>query len=274
MEVSRAAYYKWLHRKPSKREIEDRAIVAYLTELEEKNNYTLGVNRLIMNLHCDTNFHACPSKMRRIMKENNIAASIRIAKHDRKAERKEHISHNLLLVQDGHNFKPTSPNKTWVTDCTELRFGWRFENRLRLSAIKDLYDHSIVAWTIDITETAELVTRTIDEALVETNGVKPEVLHTDQGAGYTSGLFNDRLASNGIKHSMSRPGTPGDNSPMESFWSHVKTEYFKFHHALNLNEMKQLIIECVDWYNNERRQETLNGMTPKEYRNHAILKIA
>ncbi|MGE9133901.1 IS3 family transposase, partial [Lacticaseibacillus paracasei] len=27
-------------------------------------------------------------------------------------------------------------------------------------------------------------------------------------------------------------------------------------------------------YNNERRQETLNGMTPMTYRNHAVKKTA
>ncbi|PRO90975.1 transposase, partial [Lactiplantibacillus pentosus] len=26
----------------------------------------------------------------------------------------------------------------------------------------------------------------------------------------------------------------------------------------------------VTWYNTERRQKTLNGMTPEEYRNHAV----
>ncbi|WP_307845076.1 IS3 family transposase [Lactiplantibacillus plantarum] len=30
----------------------------------------------------------------------------------------------------------------------------------------------------------------------------------------------------------------------------------------------------INWYNYKRRQETLNGMTPKEFRNHAILKTA
>lgn len=78
----------------------------------------------------------------------------------------------------------------------------------------------------------------------------------------------------GLSISMSRPGTPGDNSPMESFWSHMKTEFFNFHHALNREEMVQLIEKCINWYNYKRRQETLNGMTPKEFRNHAILKTA
>ena len=150
----------------------------------------------------------------------------------------------------------------------------RWVKRLRLSAIKDLNDHSIIAWDIEETETADLVTRTFDKALAISNGAKPTVLHSDQGSSYTSGVFNKHLASNGVKHSMSRPGTPGDNSPMESFWSHMKTEFFNFHHALNREEMVQLIEKCINWYNYKRRQETLNGMTPKEFRNHAILQTA
>ncbi|GBF01540.1 integrase [Lactiplantibacillus paraplantarum] len=54
----------------------------------------------------------------------------------------------------------------------------------------------------------------------------------------------------------------------------MKTEFFNFHHALNREEMVQLIEKCINWYNYKRRQETLNGMTPKEFRNHAILKTA
>ncbi|VDG24737.1 Transposase [Lactobacillus plantarum ZJ316] [Lactiplantibacillus mudanjiangensis] len=273
MNVSRAAYYKWIHRKPSKRETEDKVILAYIQKLEEENHYTFGVQRLVMNLNLDTPYYACPSKMRRIMKENGIKASIRIAKRDRKAERKEHISNNLLLTEDGHNFKPDNSNEIWVTDCTELKFGWKYEKHLRLSAIKDLCDHSIIAWSIDDTETADLVTHTIDMVLEE-NGVKPMVLHSDQGSSYTSGRFNDRLGGYGIQHSMSRPGTPGDNSPMESFWRHVKTEFFRFEHALNRDQMISLIEQCIDQYNNKHRQETLNGMTPKEFRDHAILKTA
>lgn len=54
-----------------------------------------------------------------------------------------------------------------VTDCTELKLEWKYKRHLRLSAIKDLYDHSIIAWNIDDTETADLVTHTIDIALEE-----------------------------------------------------------------------------------------------------------
>lgn len=274
LKVSRAAYYKWLNHQPSKREIEDEAILTYIKQLEAENNFTFGVKRLVMYLHRETNFHASESKMRRIMKQNGIKASIRIARHDRKQEKKEMISQNLLLTDQGHDFKPDQPNQIWVTDCTEIKYGWKYQERLRLSAIKDLFDHSIIAWKIGATETSELVTETFDTAIKATGGVKPTVLHSDQGSSYTSGLFNDHLAGSGVKHSMSRPGTPGDNSPMESLWSHLKTEYFRFHHALNKNELIDLIKKFIKHYNTQRRQITLKGMVPIEYRNHALEKIA
>lgn len=70
---------------------------------------------------------------------------------------------------------------------------------MRLSAIKDLNDHSIIAWDIEETETADLMTQTFDKALAISNGVKSEVLHSDQESSYTSGVFNDHLTSNGVK---------------------------------------------------------------------------
>ncbi|WP_148037952.1 IS3 family transposase, partial [Lacticaseibacillus paracasei] len=39
-------------------------------------------------------------------------------------------------------------------------------------------------------------------------------------------------------------------------------------------EMMKRIEAVINWYNNERRQETLNGMTPMTYRNHAVKKTA
>ncbi|WP_203649464.1 IS3 family transposase, partial [Secundilactobacillus yichangensis] len=73
---------------------------------------------------------------------------------------------------------------------------------------------------------------------------------------------------------MSRAGTPGDNSPMESFWSHMKDEFFAYHKASSKTELITLINQYIYWYNKERLQQTLNGMTPEKYRNHAIQNCA
>lgn len=36
MKISRAAYYKWIHRTPSKRALEDKEILRYVKAIEEK----------------------------------------------------------------------------------------------------------------------------------------------------------------------------------------------------------------------------------------------
>lgn len=69
---------------------------------------------------------------------------------------------------------------------------------------------------------------------------------------------------------MSRPGTPGNDAPMESFWSHLKDEDLSFKTALTKAKLIQNITEAIGWYNNGRSQKSLKGMTPTECRNHAL----
>lgn len=230
---------------------------------------------MTMYLNIETPYHVSQGRVRRIMRSHGIYSSIRVAKRDRKAEKKEWILANKLLREDGsHDFDPEQPNITWVTDCSELRYGAGKQQRLRLSAIKDLYDVSIIAWQVANTETTQLVTNTMKKALKATHGIKPEILHSDQGSSYTSGGYNTLLAGEGIIHSMSRPGTPGDNSPIESFWSQFKTEELAFKQPLSEIELINISKKYINWHNTERRQLTLNGMTPEEYRKHAVQESA
>lgn len=275
LKISRAAYYKWLNRKPTVHQLENEAILTYMLDLEENNHYIFGVKRLVTYINVETPYHVSHGRVRRIMRRNHIQSSIRVAKRNHKVEKKEYLLANKLYTEDtGHAFHPIGPNLVMVTDCSELTYGIKNEKKLRLSAVKDLHDHSIVGWYVAPTETAQLVTDTIKLAINNNNGIKPEIVHSDQGSAYTGGMYNTFLAGEGITHSMSRPGTPGDNSPMESFWSAIKTEYFAFKQALSEVEMMKQIKDAIHWYNYERRQDTLNGMTPMEYRNHAVEEIA
>jgi len=264
--IIRRSYYKWTHRKVTKNDKLNNKLVEFILNLESEHNYTFGVETLVMHINKDTEYHVNPKRIRRLMKLNNIKCSIRISKHDRKAERKEMMSSNIIK----HNFNQKESNKVWTTDCTELRYGNQTLGKLRLSAIKDLHDHSIIAWEINDTETKELVTSTINKALKDSDIPSNDlILHTDQGSAYTSLSFNKTLDSYGIRHSMSRPGTPGDNASMESFWSHLKDE-LSFSKPLIKEELIQNITVAIDWYNNGRRQKALKGMTPTECRNHAL----
>ncbi|MFD0896416.1 IS3 family transposase [Loigolactobacillus binensis] len=120
--VSRAVYYKWTHRKVTAHELENEAILAYIIEREESKNYIYGVHTMTMYLNEETSYHVSRGRVRRIMRRNGIRPSIRVAKRDRKAEKKECILANKLLCADSsHDFAPERPNMTWVTDFVASR---------------------------------------------------------------------------------------------------------------------------------------------------------
>lgn len=74
------------------------------------------------------------------------------------------------------------------------------------------------------------------------------------GAQYTSYEYNLYLYRNNLEPSMSRPGTPIDNSPIESFFSTLKTEWIKNPSDMTINEIAFEIDEYITFYNNERIQ--------------------
>ena len=73
----------------------------------------------------------------------------------------------------------------------------------------------------------------------------------------------------GMIQSMSRVGKCIDNGPMEGFWGTLKSEMFYGIKWDNEGKLKQSIIEYIDFYNNERLQAKLKGMTPNQFWNHA-----
>ncbi|WP_174714006.1 transposase, partial [Ligilactobacillus salitolerans] len=98
LQVSRAAYYKWLERKPTKHDLENQKITQFMLQLEEENNYIFGVKRLVTYINQETIYHVGPNRVRNLMHKAQIESSIRVAKHDRKAKKKEVILANKLLT--------------------------------------------------------------------------------------------------------------------------------------------------------------------------------
>lgn len=67
-------------------------------------------------------------------------------------------------------------------------------------------------------------------------------------------------------HSMSRVGKCIDNGPMESFWGTLKCEKYYLNKYETFEALQQAIDDYIQFYNNERYQEKLNGLSPLEYR--------
>ncbi len=74
------------------------------------------------------------------------------------------------------------------------------------------------------------------------------------------------------RQSMYHKGNCLDNCVMENFFGKLKDEMFYGHeYQFGAHEqLKQAISEYVDYYNNQRIQGKLNGLTPNKARNQAV----
>jgi putative transposase len=191
-----------------------------------------------------------------------IQSVIRRKKPKYQRSNPQHIAENLL----NREFTAEKPNEKWVTDVTEFKYG--SSRKAYLSAILDLYDGSIVSYVLGHSNNNKLVFQTLDEAMNQLDGEHP-LIHSDRGFQYTSHGFKRRLDQIGMTHSMSRVGKCIDNGPMESFWGTLKCEKYYLHKYETFEELRKAIDEYIFFYNHERYQEKLNGLSPIEYRTKA-----
>ncbi|GED56552.1 hypothetical protein BFO01nite_06840 [Brevibacillus formosus] len=95
------------------------------------------------------------------------------------------------------------------------------------------------------------------------------MLHSDRGYQYISLGFKKLLDDNNIIQSMSRVGRCIDNGPMESFWGTLKCEKYYLHTYHTFEELERDIEAYIHFYNYERLQSKLNGLSPMEFRTKA-----
>ncbi|KAF6606891.1 MULTISPECIES: IS3 family transposase, partial [unclassified Lactococcus] len=73
------------------------------------------------------------------------------------------------------------------------------------------------------------------------------------------------LESLGVTISHSRKGNCYDNACCENFFSHLKSELLHLKPAPSEEELIKQVNDYIIWYNNDRPQGKLKGMTPIEF---------
>ena len=102
----------------------------------------------------------------------------------------------------------------------------------------------------------------IKEEQIET----PIILHTDQGAVYSSHAYNNLLNDFNIQRSMSRAGTPTDNPVNELLNGWIEEKLFIDFDLKHSKDVPNLIKLYINYYNNERPSYALNYKTPIQYK--------
>ncbi len=204
-------------------------------------------------------------KIQRIMKKYNLVAHVR-RKNPYKQFMKKSLEHRVVPNKLNREFKQDIPHKALCTDITYLPFNTDFAY---LSVIKDVATGEALSWNTSLSPDVSLVTETIKN--INIPSYTEVLIHSDQGFQYTNPTYIKTVKELNMIQSMSAKGKCLDNSPIESFFGHMKDE-LDYSHCTTLSELKLEIDQYMRYYNHERKQWNRNKMTPIEYRDYLLSK--
>lgn len=265
--VSRSGYYAWLKAAPirEKQEQQDREDFDLILTAYKMHGYTKGAKGIYMALlHMDPPVIMNLKKIRRLMDKFNLSCPIRKANPYRrmaKALKTSNVAANLLQRE----FECYGPRMVLLTDITYLPYNGTFAY---LSSILDAFTKQILAYVVSDSLEVDFVLETVN-LLIENHGSSlhaETIVHSDQGCHYTSYSFINILKDKKLRQSMSRRGNCWDNAPQESFHGHMKDHIGeKLAACTEHAEVKAIVDEYMDYYNNYRYQWELAKLAPNEF---------
>lgn len=169
-----------------------------------------------------------------------------------------------LLERD---FTAQEPNQKWVTDVSEFVVAG---HKVYLSPVMDLFDRQIISYTAGLSPNLELTNASLRAALKTLADGHSPLVHSDQGFQYQHVSWRRLLAGVGGVQSMSRKGNCLDNAVIESFFGHLKEEFYTHAEFETVEEFTVGLKEYIAWFNHERAHGYLGGLSPVQYRAQAL----
>ena len=236
---------------------------AEITTIFHENKGRYGYRRVTDELH-NRKIYLNHKTVQRLMKELGLVCRVRMKKYRSYRGEVGKIADNEL----NREFQAEKPNQKWVTDVTQFRL---FGQKLYFSPILDLYSGDVVTYTISENPNLEMVTTMLEQAFRSLPDNTELMLHSDQGWHYQHKQYRRMLAKKGVKQSMSRKGNCYDNSVIENFFGHLKSELLYLQEFNSMEHFKQELIDYIDYYNNKRIKARLKGLPPALHRQQALL---
>lgn len=263
--VSRSGYYRWIKAEDVRLEKEnkDRESFELILRAYNQRGYNKGARGIYMcMIHWNEPVIMNLKKIRRLMNKYGLVCPIRKANPYRrmaKALKTNNVAQNIL----NREFTEHGPRRVLLTDITYIPYNGSF---CYLSTILDAYTKQILSYVLSDSLEVDFVLETVNK-LVKNYGIEistETLIHSDQGCHYTSTSFIQLVKDCKLRQSMSRRANCWDNAPQESFFGHMKDE-IDISKCTKYREVKAVIDDWIDYYNNERYQWQLAKLSPNEY---------
>ncbi len=240
----------------------DTAIKALIAAVYHEHKGRYSYRRITLELR-NQGHSVNHKRVQRIMAELGLKSIVRMKKYRSYKGHLGKVAPNIIE----RDFQATKPNEKWVTDITEFKL---FGEKLYLSPILDLYNGEIITYTIDSRPVYTLVSTMLEQAFKRLHNEDTLLIHSDQGWHYQMAQYRDALQERGITQSMSRKGNCYDNAVMESFFGILKSEFLYIEEFESIEQFKEELVAYIKYYNHKRIKVKLKGMSPVQYRTHAL----
>ena len=258
--VSTSGYYAWLVREPSRRSRSDAQLLTRIRTLHASSRGTYGVPRIHAQLARE-GVHVGRKRVARLMRIADLRGASR-RRWPRTTRQRAGVRRASDLVR--RHFNAEGPNILWVADATYIP---TTEGFLYLAVVLDVFSRRIVGWAMSSHLYTELMLRALDMALQQRRheGV---ILHSDQGAQYTSIAFGRRCREAGVQPSMGTAGDAYDNAMCESFFGTLEAELLSREHFATHEQARRRIFSFLEgWYNVRRLHSSIGYCSPLEFEN-------
>ena len=182
----------------------------------------------------------------------------------RKALEHRQQSKKPRATRPAYTYCVSAPDQVYSWDISFLKTDVR-GIFLYAYTIIDLYDRSIVGWSIEDSESEEYATRLFTR-LIRDRAVLPEIVHADNGhpmRGVTLAVFLDNLM---ISRSHSRPRCSNDNAHIESYHKTMKYTVGYPKMFTSIDHARSWYADFVHWYNTAHLHSALGYVTPYQRR--------
>lgn len=255
--VTRAGYYAWRARGPSRRSQEDGKLAERIRHVHHRSRHTYGSPRVYQALRSQGCL-AGENRVARVMRQHGIKARVATIRYTN--PRLRHFFAEVGNRQLDANL--TGPDQVWVGDITYLKVGGIYRY---LAVVMDKCSRRVVGWAYGHRKDVALMLQALNRAVRYRKPGRGLIFHTDRGIEYAAGAFKARLQALGITQSMNRPGTITDNAYIESFFHSMKSEIY---HGLRFDEDWQIrtaLRDYMPFYNRGRLHSSLNYVSPATY---------
>lgn len=261
LSVTRAGFYAWRRRGPSRRELRDRELCELIGKVFVDSRETYGAPRIQAELRGEHGVRISRKRVARLMRRLGLEGISRRGKRPVTTRRAEQAPAASDLVR--RRFQAPGPDRLWVADITYVP---TWQGYLFLAAVLDAWSRRCVGWSMRDDLRAELVIDALGMAVTRRSPQPGLIHHSDRGSQYTSLAFGKTLTEAGVLPSMGRRGDAFDNALAESFFATLETELIDRRTFKTRDRARLEVFDFIEgFYNPRRRHSALGYLSPAEY---------